>query len=298
MSPTPASKQWERILNETFGDINQTTLQTFKSSAINHKLAIWDPERNGVRFLKELIYNLCRDVTQEQWSLIQRIKNREVGAPYSIRYSGTSICMDYLQAAFELTFLKRHINLDNISILEVGAGYGRTCHALLSNFDILRYDIIDLPEMRELVMPYLKTVLQPDDYAKVHFIDANEPAPSGKESYELCINVDSMAEMKEETVRDYLAMIDHTCRAFYTKNPVGKYRLSENERDNASSESVKLALETGILRDIIDIYDTEAVEKQSRVFVKEYTPSTEWTCQAEAWAKPWSFYWQALYTKG
>ena len=46
------------------------------------------------------------------------------------------------------------------SVLEIGAGYGRTCHGLLSNLHINEYTIIDLENMLEHSKEYLKSSSQ------------------------------------------------------------------------------------------------------------------------------------------
>jgi hypothetical protein len=37
---------------------------------------------------------------------------------------GELVCMNYLQAVFELDVMARHVALDGATVVEIGAGYG------------------------------------------------------------------------------------------------------------------------------------------------------------------------------
>lgn len=57
-------------------------------------------------------------------------------------------------------------------------------------------------------------------------------------------------------------------------------------------------METGLLRQVLDIHDGRAVKAAVPGFLSAYRPGDGWTCVADAWAAPWSFYWQAVYKNG
>jgi putative sugar O-methyltransferase len=271
-------------------------LAGFKSSAINYKLALWDPAVNGVRYLKSLIYNLAALLTEEDWMALRRTQHRDVGEPITVRYHGETICMDYLQAVLELKFISGQIDLDGLSILEIGAGYGRTAHTLMSNHNVSMYYIIDLENGLQLAVRYLETVLDDEQFEKIRFVPAAEvgdlPRPM---RVDLCINIDSFAEMDPTVVRSYLAIVADSCHYFYTKNPVGKYLDMSLDGHSQGDDAVAFALQAGLLRDIIDIHDSDAVEGQVDKFIDAYRPDGDWKCVAHSNAIPWSFYWQALY---
>ncbi|MGC5010646.1 putative sugar O-methyltransferase [Streptosporangium sp. DT93] len=289
------SALWEHINNNHVTRDSADDLSTFKSSAVNYKLALWNPEVNGVRYLKALTYNLGRQLTPDNLTRLRRIGNREIGAPFSVRVHGERVCMDYLQAVYELEFIGARVDLDGAAVLEIGAGYGRTCHALLSNHDLASYHIVDLQNSLELARSYLKAALTAEQFARVVFVPAGRPELLPGSGFDLCLNIDSFAEMDAGTVHDYLALIDRLCRYFYVKNPVGKY-LDRGLDGHAEGEHVvRLALATGLLTDVIDIHDSDQVEAMARAFVAVYRPADRWRPVADAWGVPWSYYWQALY---
>jgi putative sugar O-methyltransferase len=273
-------------------------ISNFKSSDINFKLALWDPRRNGVRYLKTLIYNLAAVLGEDNWDRMRNIRNRDVGNPICVRYDGELVCLDYLQAVFELEFISRHVSMAGAHVLEIGAGYGRTCHAFLSNHDIATYTVIDLENSLALASEYLRTVLSAEQFTKISFVsaaDAEKDISGGR--FDLCINIDSFAEMTPETVTEYLALIDGHCGAFYVNNPVGKYLDKSLDGHWQGNELVESALSTGLLREIIDIHDNQAVREQVGKFTDAYRPGPRWDCVADAAAVPWSYYWQALYRR-
>lgn len=289
-------KQWEKIFKEHITKENIEDLHSFKSNSINHKISLWNPETNGTRYLKMLIYNLFSTLTKEQKIMISNCNKRDFGNPVSIEREGENICLDYIQSSLEASFIDSHFSIEDKKVLEIGAGYGRTCHTLISNFNIDTYTICDLENCLDLSRRYLKEVLSELNYSKIKFIKPEDLIYSD-DNFDLCINIDSFAEMDKEDVVLYLSFIDKNCNSLYTKNPVGKYIDSEILGDK-DKESISLALKSGILNDIVEIHNEESVEINSQKFLEAYTPSDEWSVFANSWAPPISYYWQALYKKG
>jgi len=290
-------RQWQALVEGHYRNTTPTDLAGFKSSAFNNKITLWDPETNGLRYLLELIVNLCRQLTPKEWAYLSAMRGKEIGEPHSVRFRGETVCLDSLQAVFELCFIGDHIGLDGSRIIEIGAGYGRTCHALLSNKDIASYTIVDIPLMLGIASRYLPQVLTEDQFDKICFVPLEDFPALDSEHFDLCINIDSFAEMEEEVVLNYLEFVATHCSNFYTKNPTGKYWDKKLSPD-AANEGLQLALASGILRDMIDIHDEQSVEQQAKKFVQAYRPAADWHCAADAWGRPWSYFWQAFYAKG
>jgi hypothetical protein len=276
-----------------------TDVAGFKSKPIFFKLGVWDPANHGRRYLKALTDNLAAGLSPVNRQRLRNIRNRNVGAPITVTHGGDAVCMDYLQAVLELDFIADQVDLDGARVLEIGAGYGRTAHALLSNADIAGYDVVDLPSSLELARGYLRAVLDPEQFARIRFLSTADldALPAG-EQYDLAVNVNSFEEMPASTIRNYLVLVDQRCRHLYVKNPVGKYLDASLDNHAEGREVVEMALNAGLLRDVIDIHDSEQVEANAARFVSAYQPGNDWTCVADRWAAPWSFYWQALYRRG
>lgn len=293
------SPQWARITSTLITEDAIADMSNFKSSGINYKMALWDPRPNGVRYLKDLIFNLGSQLSQANRVRLRRIHNREVGNPITVRCDGDALCIDYLQAVYEIEFMSSAVELDHMNVLEIGAGYGRTCHALMSNHSIETYTIIDLPNSLEVARRYLSAVLDGGQFSRMVFI-ANDDAASLPEAarYDLCININSFGEMTADVVRNYLRLVAGRCQHFYTKNQVGKYLDKSLDGHSQGDDVVTLALSTGLLRDIIDIYDSDAVRAERVKFIDAHRPGPDWVRIADGWAMPWSFYWQVMYHRG
>jgi hypothetical protein len=115
--------------------------------------------------------------------------------------------------------------------------------------------------------------------------------------FDVCINIDSFAEMEPDVVKYYLEYINQNCNYFYVKNPVGKYMDKSLDNHYQGQKLVNIALNTGVLRDVIDIHDNQAIKKEAPKFIEAYHPGKKWECIANSWARPWSYFWQAIYKK-
>jgi putative sugar O-methyltransferase len=293
---TTESALWKLINASCVTHDKIQDLKDFKSSGVNFRIALWNPQTNGVRYLKTLIYNLCADLSPQNRDRLSKIKNRKVGEPISVTYDENTVCMDYLQAVYENEFIADHVHLDEMNILEIGAGYGRTCHSILSNHLVKSYTILDLPNCLELSRRYLLAALNPEDFSRVNFIDATGFPDLDMQHFDLCINIDSFAEMEPEIVHHYLNFIASHGDYLYVKNPVGKYE-DQSLNTKPIANEVSIALTMGVLRDVVDIHDSSAIIKQSKKFLAAYRPGTSWRLVADSWARPWSYYWQAIYRR-
>lgn len=291
------NKFWAGInSNQLSAENIENQFENFKSSSINHKIALFNPEVNGIRYLKTLIYFMCSTL-EEEWGVLAKIKNRQLGNPISISYNNESVCLDYIQAAQEFVFINASLSLADMKILEIGAGYGRTAHTLISNSDIAQYTIVDLENALQLSQKYLSLVLDEEQFARLEFISVEEIQSLADRSFDLAINIDSFAEMDAPVVAEYLAYIDQNCSHCYVKNPVGKYLDKSLDGHTQGQEIINQALKQGVLTDIINIDDQQEIESQSKKFIVAYTPSESWDAVANAWAPPFSYIWQALYKK-
>jgi putative sugar O-methyltransferase len=291
-----ASPQWERIQRNWVTADAAVDLTGFKSDDRNYNISLWSPEANGVRYLKTLVHDAATRLGEADWKRLRNIPNREVGEPLTVRVDGEPVCLDYLQAVLELGFIERRVELRGARVMEIGAGYGRTCHAMLANHDLAEYCIVDLTNTLGISRAYLREVLDDARFAKVRFVDVRDIGQiSEAPRFDLCVNIHSFTEMVPETVRDYLDLIDEKCAAFYVKNPVGKFLDPKLDGHFKGRAAVEEALRTGPLRKVLDVFDSDAVTAAVPDFIEAYRPGEGWKCAADDRALPWSYFWQALY---
>lgn len=127
-----------------------------------------------------------------------------LGAPFPVPWAGRLISQDLGNTALEVgTMLEALGGKEPARILEVGAGYGRTAHALLSLFPRAAYTIVDIPPALEISRWYL-TNLFPD--RDLTFVDARVADPV--EDFDLALTISSLAEMTSAETARYLALFE------------------------------------------------------------------------------------------
>ena len=216
-----ASHLWKYCDRMHIGRIRHD-LRRFRSSRVNHKIALFDPNSNGVRYLQMLIYCMAGSLSEANWQRLRNTGNRKfLGDPITVTRNGEAVCLDYLQAVLELEFIAAYLaDGEPATVIEIGAGYGRTAHMIACNCKIKAYRIVDLPGCLALSEQYLKQVLTTEQFERFQFIPIADLHRIENQNFDLAINIDSFAEMDRNTVHCYLDRIERQCRYFYVKNPV------------------------------------------------------------------------------
>ncbi len=190
-------------------------------------------------------------------------------------------------------FIKKEL-LGAKKILEIGAGYGRSANTILSLFDnVKEYTIVDLPDMLNLSRKYLREVCSFKNYKKLNFIEFNKF--SYEDKFDMAINIDSMQEMTEPSVKRYLNYIDSYCDSFYCKNTIAKFDPNLFGWD--LNKSVRLALNSVVLTQKINIFCENEILCARNRFLEVFSPSKGWDIRKQGETYPWSHYYQALFVK-
>lgn len=291
------SPTWESLFKGPLGEPENIDLTTFRSSAPTFSITTWDPTKFGLRYLKTMLYRLLIDSPATDFDLYRKIENRHVGNPITVRVNDVDVCLDYFQAVHEIKMVRSCIHDSRpLRVIEIGPGYGRTCHTALSVIpEINEYWLVDLGPSLVLSRRYLASVLDSEQFKRVRFLTVQEFSDSLSETiFDFALNIDSFGDMPAAVVNAYLDFINRRCKRFFCKNPLGKYL---DDPAAAMSPSVRAALETGILHKVIDIYDSDALAGCVPDFLAAYMPGVGWQCEAEDTASPWTYYHQAIYRR-
>ena len=131
----------------------------------------------------------------------------EVGTPLPVRWHGRLISQDLGNTALEVAAIARGLERDRPrSILEVGAGYGRTAYALLQTFRDAAYTIIDIEPALSISKWYLGHF---SVGRRVRFLRPDEVDALPRRSADLVVSVSSLHEMTREQLALYLELFDH-----------------------------------------------------------------------------------------
>jgi hypothetical protein len=91
------------------------------------------------------------------------------------------------------------------SILEVGAGYGRTAYGLLHRFPEAVYTIVDIPPAIDISRWYLSKLFPAE---RLRFLTPADAEDLSAGSIDLALSISSLQEMTHEQVERYLELLD------------------------------------------------------------------------------------------
>lgn len=172
-------------------------------------------------------------VKRVEGSLGVSIDFPNIGAPYGLCIQERLVTIDSPEQIYSAVRLEQALRVhlhpsaaEAPSIVEVGGGYGATCYWFLRRHAaVTRYVIIDLPIVNVLQGYFLSRALGRSAVS----LFGEEPAqvvitPSAALStiaapYDVLVNKDSMPEMPEDAVLEYLRWARSTCSGiFYSSN--------------------------------------------------------------------------------
>jgi putative sugar O-methyltransferase len=298
---------WEQIKEEYS---NKNLFENFRNiDGFNKRLGSWSPITNNSRYFKSLLFEfsnfldskIIKDFPHLNNEIqgnglnfyLRKISNRKIGNPITINYSGIEIDIDYLLSVEEIHFLREELNSCK-SVVEIGPGFGRLVHSILEIVpEIEDYYIIDLDWMLELSSNYLKQVLTTENFQKIKFIRIEDYNQISK--VDLVINIDSFQEMEEDIVKEYLRFISLKSKLFYTKNAICKYHPSLVDINVKNSSQFNSALQSGICREVIDIFNPTELEKQKKIYLQRYCPQNFQIIKHQNCFGQYSYYYSGLY---
>jgi putative sugar O-methyltransferase len=148
------------------------------------------------------------------WEYALRHGDREVlraaepseGHPLPVSHRGRLISQDLANSALEVGAMKRILGgRPPRSILEIGAGYGRTAYVLLSVYPSAAYTIVDIEPALSISRWYLSQLF-PSNRLRFLTPDRIDEVASG--SVDLALSISSLQEMTPGQVRGYLGFMD------------------------------------------------------------------------------------------
>lgn len=134
----------------------------------------------------------------------------ELGDPLPVAWRGRLISQDLANSALEVNAIARAIGeTPPASIVEVGAGYGRTAFVLLTLYPEVSYTVVDIEPALTIARWYL-TSLFPG--RELRFLEPDAAQRLADDSADLIVSVSSLHEMRPDQVAAYLALFDRIAR--------------------------------------------------------------------------------------
>jgi putative sugar O-methyltransferase len=221
------ARQW-RLINFFFRRMMRGFgLSDFKST-FGRFLAAYEP--HNPRYFTALHHVYWSALQQrDQFGLLAKIEEPELGQGDAVVVGGRRVSIDLLQSIDEFYRLVEVMGWkrdDHVTIAEIGAGYGRLAHVVLTAMPNARFLLFDLPESL-LLSEYYLTNLFPDSPALLYPDSAD--APDAKErwksariawglphqlrtlprgSVDAFVNIYSFMEMSPQQVETYFDAIE------------------------------------------------------------------------------------------
>lgn len=202
------------------------------------------PKHRHIPLRQSLTYNFLSnmvwDYSVRVWPEIEKLSDPLIGNPPSLHRNGRLISQDLansgLEAQFVLSGLPNALKVQ--TVCELGAGYGRTAHALLTLRPNLRYVVVDIPPALYVSQRYLSAVYPHRkifkwrpfnsyseikaefESAELAFLLPSQIELLPDDSFDLFINISSLHEMSVEQIRYYFTQIRRLTRpqgCFYLK---------------------------------------------------------------------------------
>jgi len=158
------------------------------------------------------------------------------GNPPFLYLKGRRISQDLLNSILEYIAIKNGCNLNRInSIMEIGAGYGRTSYCLMNLLPNVKYIIVDIPPALYISQNYLSKTFEhkkilpfkpftsfkeiEDDFkvSDIIFLMPHQLELLPNKIIDLFIAIDCLHEMKTEQIEFYFNHIGRLANYFYYK---------------------------------------------------------------------------------
>lgn len=266
------SELWQTLCEELYGNVDEKFFADFREPHNPaNRFSTWQPKEPTFRYYLTLVFNEVRKKNEDFFNNYRKLGDTLLGQPLCVSANGVQVNLDYLTSIEEYDFLSKSFNLNTIeSVVEIGAGFGRTAHTLLKLCpNIKRYTIIDLAPMLKLSSKYLEKVLS-DDAKKLNFIAATEIGEWGKIKADLAINIDSFQEMPKQTITNYIENLFTNTSAVYIKNPVCKYSPELLGIEATRKHDV---FSLGFMTQVANIFDEVELGEMRKIYSERYCPS-------------------------
>ena len=169
-------------------------------------------------------------------SQLETLEEPLIGNPPCLSYQGRRISQDIFNSLLEYLPINAHCPIQNIStIIEVGAGSGRTAFCFISLHPGIKYVIVDFPPALYISQKYLSEVFPEkkvmhfrpfekyeeisDEYsqADVVFLTPDQLKNLPNKSSDLFLAIDCLHEMKPDIIAYYFKEADRLSSYMYFK---------------------------------------------------------------------------------
>jgi hypothetical protein len=180
------------------------------------------------------MYLALREVeTQDRLGLLDRLEEDGLFGAWTFQYSDRPpVSRDLLDSVTEINYLEQMIGLtdrDDLSVLDIGAGYGRLAHRMSAALpNLRRYDCVDGVALSTFLCSYyLRFREAPDTVSVIRLTEYQKIA----ERYTVAVNIHSFSECPLAAIRWWLDQIAERDIEWLLIVPNHPLRLFSTEAD-------------------------------------------------------------------
>lgn len=146
----------------------------------------------------------------DKLQLLDLLDEDDLFGNFTFRIDNRLISRDLLDSIIEIYFLEKHLNISKLNkttILDIGAGYGRLAHRMVTSMpQISSYLCTDAVAISSFISDYYIKFRKVDKVAKVIGLDAIERALAEK-PVDIAINVHSFSECKISAIDWWVSLL-------------------------------------------------------------------------------------------
>jgi hypothetical protein len=164
------------------------------------------------RNMNELGYALATYYVKsiDKLNLLQRLEEDELFGNYSFLVDDTLVSRDLLDSISEIYFLERHLgisSLDDLTVLDIGAGYGRLAHRMLNALpNISQYLCADAFAISSFICEYYLRYRNLEHRAEIAPIYEIEDLLRNR-NVDIAVNIHSFSECRLSAIEWWLSIL-------------------------------------------------------------------------------------------
>ena len=182
----------------------------------------------------------------DELGLLDRIEEDGLFGAETYDIDGTIVSRDLLDSVNELTFLEREIGLSGraLTILDIGAGYGRLAHRTTTAFPDVTYLCTDAVPLSTFLSRYYVDFRGVGDRARVVPLDEIDAAVETTK-IDVVVNIHSFAECPLDVIEWWLGLVSRSSAEHLLIVPNTKDRLLSKERNAPRLDFMPAVREAG-----------------------------------------------------
>ena len=183
----------------------------------------------------------------DRLGLLDRLDEDRSFGNFTFVVGGRTVSRDLLDSIIEIDFLDRHLNIADGStvrtILDIGAGYGRLAHRVLTAFDHIRqYYCVDAVAASTFVCDYYIRHRGLTERAKVVPLDEIDRCLQCAGKIDVAVNVHGFSECRIEAVDWWLSLLEKHEVEYLMVVPNATYTVSPGAGLNLSPDVIQQAV--------------------------------------------------------